>query len=67
MARDKIANPVLRTVYEYFIITVAIEILVAGIYFFVFPNHFSFGGVSGFASVFSVFCLLYTSDAADEG
>ena len=65
MARDKIANPVLRTVYEYFIITVAIEILVAGIYFFVFPNHFSFGGVSGFASVFSVLTGLHATTFAN--
>ena len=65
MARGKIANPVLRTLYEYFIITVAIEILVAGIYFFVFPNRFSFGGVSGFASVFSVLTGMHATTFAN--
>lgn len=27
--------------------------MVIGIYFFKFPNHFAFGGVTGFSTVFS--------------
>ena len=34
---------------EFILMTVAIEIMVVGIYFFKFPNNFSFGGVTGFA------------------
>ena len=34
---------------EYGLITVSIWIMVTGIYFFKFPNHFSMGGVSGLA------------------
>ena len=36
-------------VREFFLMTLAIEIMVVGIYFFKFPNNFSFGGVTGFA------------------
>ena len=38
---------------EYGIITVSIWIMVVGIYFFKFPNHFAFGGVTGFSTVVS--------------
>lgn len=38
---------------EYGLITVSIWIMVTGIYFFKFPNHFAFGGVTGFSTVFS--------------
>lgn len=48
-----IKNPVLKTLAEYGLITVSIWIMVVGIYFFKFPNHFAFGGVTGFSSVFS--------------
>lgn len=34
---------------DFILMTVAIEIMVVGIYFFKFPNNFSFGGVTGFA------------------
>lgn len=40
-------------VKEYAIITVSIAIMVVGVYFFKFPNHFSFGGVTGFSTVIS--------------
>lgn len=42
-----------KTVREYGIITASILFMVVGIYFFKFPNNFSFGGVTGFASVVS--------------
>lgn len=48
---EKIKNPLLRKIAEYAVITVSIELMVIGIYFFKFPNHFSFGGISGLASV----------------
>lgn len=40
-----------RLALEYLLITVAILLLVVGVYFFKFPNHFSFGGVTGVAVV----------------
>lgn len=49
----EIKNPWLRTLAEYGLITVSIWIMVVGIYFFKFPNHFAFGGVTGFSTVFS--------------
>lgn len=39
--------------WEYALLTVATLILVAGVYLFKFPNHFSFGGVTGIAVVLS--------------
>lgn len=53
MDPKNIENPVLRTLAEYALITVSIWIMVIGIYFFKFPNHFAFGGVTGFSTVFS--------------
>lgn len=38
---------------EYMILTAATIIMVVGIYVFKFPNHFSFGGVTGIAVVLS--------------
>jgi uncharacterized membrane-anchored protein YitT (DUF2179 family) len=38
-------------VMEYLLMTAATIILVIGVYFFKFPNKFSFGGVTGFAVV----------------
>lgn len=38
---------------EYALLTLATLILVAGVYLFKFPNHFSFGGVTGIAVVLS--------------
>lgn len=40
-------------VKEFFLLTVGILIMVVGIYFFKFPNNFSFGGVTGIAIVVS--------------
>ncbi|MEG1947874.1 MAG: YitT family protein [Lachnospiraceae bacterium] len=42
-----------RTIFEYFMITVSSVILILGVYLFKFPNHFSFGGVTGMAVVLS--------------
>ena len=38
---------------EFILLTVGILIMVVGIYFFKFPNNFSFGGVTGIAIVVS--------------
>lgn len=40
---------------DYFLMTISIEIMVLGIYFFKFPNNLSFGGVTGLAVVLSNF------------
>lgn len=40
-----------RVMLEYVIITVATILMVVGVHFFKFPNHFSFGGVTGVAVV----------------
>ena len=48
MATQQIEDPVKRKIVEYALITVSIWIMVVGIYFFKFPNNFSFGGVTGF-------------------
>ena len=53
MSASKIKNPVAKLLLEYGLITIAVEIIVIGINFFKFPNHFAFGGVSGFSTVFS--------------
>lgn len=47
--KDKIK----KTATEYGLITLAAALLVVGVYFFKFPNHFSFGGVTGMAVVLS--------------
>lgn len=40
-----------QDIYEYIMFTIAAIVMVVGVYFFKFPNHFSFGGVSGFSIV----------------
>ncbi|MBQ2953614.1 MAG: YitT family protein [Clostridia bacterium] len=40
-----------KTLREYFWLTMATLLMVVGIYFFKFPNHFSTGGVSGLAVI----------------
>ncbi len=42
-----------QTILEYLMLTAATLILVLGVYLFKFPNHFSFGGVTGIAVVLS--------------
>lgn len=48
-----IKNPYLHTLAEYALITVSILAMVIGTHFFKFPNHFAFGGVTGFSTVIS--------------
>jgi uncharacterized membrane-anchored protein YitT (DUF2179 family) len=36
---------------EYLLITLGVELVVFGVYFFKFPNHFSIGGVTGLAII----------------
>lgn len=40
-----------KTLREYVLLTLATLLMVAGIYFFKFPNHFSTGGVSGLSVI----------------
>lgn len=42
-----------RIIMEYFMLTMATIILDLGVYFFKFPNNFSFGGVTGLAILFA--------------
>lgn len=42
-----------RNIIEYVLMTAASLILIVGVYFFKFPNNFSFGGVTGLAVVLS--------------
>ena len=53
-------HPVLRTVKEYGMLTLATMIMSLGIYLFKFPNNFSFGGVSGI-SVLAAKLLPFTA------
>lgn len=57
-----IKNPFWRSAAEYGIITFSIWIMVIGIYFFKFPNHFAFGGVTGFSTVVSEISSWSASD-----
>lgn len=43
----------MKLLWEYGLITASILVMVAGVYFFKFPNHFAFGGVTGFSTVIS--------------
>ena len=42
---------VITTIEDYLVMTFATVLLVIGVYIFKFPNHFSFGGVTGIAVV----------------
>ena len=44
-----------KELVEYLILTAATVVLVVGVYFFKFPNAFSFGGVTGMAIVLAKF------------
>lgn len=48
--------------WEYGLITVSIWIMVVGVYFFKFPNHFAFGGVTGFSTVVSAVTRMSAGD-----
>lgn len=45
------SNKAIKLFKDYIVITLAVIIMDLGIYAFKFPNHFSFGGVSGLAVV----------------
>lgn len=45
------SNKAMKLLKDYIVITLAVIIMDLGIYAFKFPNHFSFGGVSGLAVV----------------
>lgn len=51
MITKEFKNPVAKIMWEYGLITASIWIMVVGVYFFKFPNHFAFGGVTGFSTV----------------
>lgn len=53
MALSNIEDRRKRWFVEYSMITMSMIIMVIGVHFFKFPNHFSFGGVTGFSPVFS--------------
>ncbi len=53
MAFSHIENKAKRIFVEYGLITVSMLIMSVGVYFFKFPNNFSFGGVTGFSPVVS--------------
>lgn len=44
-------NKYVKFIVQYLTLTVATLVMVAGVYIFKFPNHFSFGGVTGIAIV----------------
>ena len=50
---NKAAGQFRQPLTEYGIITLSIWIMVIGVYFFKFPNHFAFGGITGFSIVVS--------------
>lgn len=58
----EIKNPYVKKLAEYGTITVSIWIMVAGIYFFKFPNHFAFGGVTGLSTVISAMTGMSAGD-----
>lgn len=58
----EIKNPYVKKLAEYGTITVSIWIMVVGIYFFKFPNHFAFGGVTGLSTVISAMTGMSAGD-----
>jgi uncharacterized membrane-anchored protein YitT (DUF2179 family) len=46
-------NTLRRKINEYLLITAGVMLVVAGVYFFKFPNNFSIGGVTGIAIIVS--------------
>lgn len=53
MALSNIEDRGKRIFIEYSLITMSMIVMTIGVYFFKFPNHFSFGGVTGFSPVVS--------------
>lgn len=52
----------MKLLWEYGLITASILVMVAGVYFFKFPNHFAFGGVTGFSTVVSAVTRMSAGD-----
>ena len=50
-----------KVLFEYFLITISTLCMAVGIYYFKFPNNFTFGGVSGLSVVLSPFIPLSPS------
>lgn len=50
-----------KTIKEYSLITFGVLMVVAGTYFFKFPNNFTFGGITGLALALSQICPLSPS------
>ncbi|MCR4706679.1 MAG: YitT family protein [Clostridiales bacterium] len=55
-------TPAEKTMRDYLIIFAAMELMTVGVYFFKFPNHFAFGGVSGLSTVVSALTGISASD-----
>lgn len=53
---------IIQKLTEYVLITASILIMVVGTYFFKFPNHFAFGGITGFSTVISAITGITASD-----
>lgn len=58
MSRTMVKDQKIR---EFFILTFATVVLDAGVYFFKFPNNFSFGGVTGLAVLLSELTMIKAS------
>ena len=58
MQKEQNAASPRRQLRDYALITVSVLLMSVGIYFFKFPNHFSFGGISGLSSVVSAMSSL---------
>ncbi len=61
MQKEQNAASPRRQLRDYALITVSVLLMSVGIYFFKFPNHFSFGGISGLSSVVSAMSSLSAS------
>ncbi len=44
-------NKITYAIFEYALITVSVIVMALGVYFFKFPNNFSFGGVTGYSKI----------------
>jgi uncharacterized membrane-anchored protein YitT (DUF2179 family) len=48
-----VKHNIYKVLKDYILITLGVMLVVVGVYFFKFPNHFSFGGVTGLAIILS--------------
>lgn len=53
---------ILRKGKSFFLLTVSTVLMAVGVYFFKFPNNFTFGGVTGLAVIFAQFIPMSASD-----